>query len=118
MTNIYPGFDKATHVPPNFVQTGPIMDPDLTQTRARLDRKDPELAAWMDQANAQNEAIIYISLGSEIIWQQWYIDAFYNGILNVCKQKKIRCIWAMKTEGMSLPEGYDKNIFWWGTWLP
>jgi UDP:flavonoid glycosyltransferase YjiC (YdhE family) len=24
----------------------------------------------------------------------------------------------MKTEGKSLPEGYDKNIFWWGTWLP
>jgi hypothetical protein len=33
LTNIYPGFDKAAHIQPNLVQCGPIMDPDLTQTR-------------------------------------------------------------------------------------
>jgi hypothetical protein len=65
LTNIYPGFDKATHVQPNFVQAGPIMDPDLTETRARLERVDPDLAAWMNEAHELGEDIVYITLGSE-----------------------------------------------------
>lgn len=85
LTNIYPGFDKATHVQPNYVQAGPIMDPDLTETRARLERADPELAAWMNEALAAGEDIVYITLGSEAHWQQWYIDAFYQGVLDACK---------------------------------
>ena len=24
----------------------------------------------------------------------------------------------MKTEGMALPQNYDTNVFWHGTWLP
>ena len=67
MTNIYPGFDKATHVPPNFVQTGPIMDPDLSVPRDRLERKDPELFAWMTEAQENNEVLIKSMIKEKIL---------------------------------------------------
>lgn len=72
----------------------------------------------MDDALAKDEPIIYISLGSEVDWQQWYIDAFYNGVLKLRQSRKMRVIWALKTEGMKLPDGYDTNVFWVGSWLP
>lgn len=53
---------------PNWVQTGPIMDPDLTDVRDRLARKDPELNNWMNDAMSNGEYCIYISLGSECRW--------------------------------------------------
>lgn len=68
---IYPGFDKAMHLQPNWVQCGPIMDPDLTEVRARLGRKNADLEQWMNDAMANGEDCIYISLGSECEWQPW-----------------------------------------------
>ena len=77
ITPIFPGFDRALHIQPNLVQVGPILDPDQTVPLGRLERANKELFDWMNEAQAAGEDIIYITLGSEVEWQQWYIDAFY-----------------------------------------
>lgn len=77
---IYPGFDKTCHLQPNWVQCGPIMDPDLTECRARLGRKNEDLEQWMNDAMSNGEDCIYISLGSECEWQPWQADAFVKGM--------------------------------------
>ena len=41
------------------------MDPDLTETRARLGRKNADLDEWMKVAMENNEDCVYITIGSE-----------------------------------------------------
>ena len=50
LSNAFPGFDAAYHIPPNFVTTGPIMKSESTDLVARLQQKDPELYAWISAA--------------------------------------------------------------------
>ena len=38
--------------------------------------------------------------------------------MKLLKTRKLRIIWALKTEGMKLPDGYDKNVFYTSDWLP
>lgn len=64
LSTTYFGFDKAVHVPPNLVCTGPVYDNDLTVLQERLGDLDPQLNMWLTQAAAQNEPVIYVSLGS------------------------------------------------------
>lgn len=65
---IFPGFDRALHVQPNYVQVGPILDPDLSQTLNRLERANKELFDWMNEAMQNGEDIIYVTMGSEVPW--------------------------------------------------
>lgn len=73
------GFQYLTHLPPNVVLTGPILVDDESAYQDNLRRKDAELSRWLDDALEKNELVAYITLGSEIVWQQWYVDVMYEG---------------------------------------
>ena len=68
ITNVFAGFDKAIHTQPNLVMTGPVMDPDLTDAKALLDKKSPEIADFLNSAFDSNEPVVYVSLGNTIKW--------------------------------------------------
>lgn len=61
---------------------------------------------------------MYITIGSECVWQQWEVDAIYDGILEINKQQKVRAVWSFKSDTAKMPDGYDENLFWVSTWLP
>ena len=63
------------------------------------------------------ESIIYISLGSMVNWQQWYIDTIYSGLIKLLEKRKFKVIWAMNHENLKLPD-YDKDVFWIEKWAP
>ena len=80
------------------------MDPDLTETRARLERKDSELCAWMDEAMLNGEDCLYISMGSECTWLEWEAKAFADGVEKLDKMHRekngrgVRCIVSFRTD--------------------
>ena len=39
----------------------------------------------MDEALEKNIPVIYISLGTMVKWQDWYVEVFYEGL------KRIKC---------------------------
>lgn len=57
-----------------------------------------------------DEPVLYITLGSEVIWQKWYVDVIWGGLKNL----KCRIIWSMPT-GLPLPE--SPRIYS-ASWLP
>lgn len=61
--------------------------------------------------------MIYITFGSECQWNQWSVDAFYNGLEKLSKKKKIRAIVSFRTEGMKWPSE-DNGKYWISNWLP
>ena len=61
--------------------------------------------------------MIIISIGTESLWQQWSFDAFYNGLLKLGKEHKIKVIWAMTSPNIKLPQ-IDEEVFMITKWLP
>ena len=118
MSTAYFGFDRAMHLPPNLICTGPVFDDDLTVLQERLESLDPDLNLWLNQAAAANEPVIYISLGSQVRWQPWYIDTFYEALLALYEQQSLRVVIALTSQRVHLPENYDRQMFWVDEWLP
>ena len=77
------GFEKAGHILPDFHLTGPHMEDDVEAPIQRLSSRDPELFDWLESARLNDQKVIYISLGSQINWQPWYVENLYKGILNL-----------------------------------
>lgn len=73
---------------------------------------------WLTQAAAAEEPVIYISLGSQIFWEQWYVDTFYEALVCLYEQKNLRVVIAMPSKSVQMPENYDKQMFWVDDWLP
>lgn len=85
LTNTFFGFDRAVHVPPNLVCTGPVMQPDITSIDERLEAISADLHLWLTQAVNDGKPVVFISLGSEVKWQPWYVKAFYEGCISISK---------------------------------
>lgn len=93
LTNTFFGFDPPMHIPPNLKVYGPGMqpyDPD------RLQQASPELFDWMSAAEAAGQQVLVISIGTESVWQQWYIDAIMEGILKLNEKIPVRVVWGFK----------------------
>ena len=67
----------------------------------------------MNDAVENNQSIVYVSIGSECKWQQWSIDAIYEGLKNIgCK-----VIWSLRINGeLKLPQ--DNPNIWVRDWIP
>ena len=108
--NSFFGLDPAISLPPNYIMTGPMSSPqnDLVE---KLKSKDEELSNWLDEAQSNNQAVVYVSLGSVCKWKQWSVDAIYNGL------KKLGCkvIWSLKD--FKTPNDEDPD-FWIRPWVP
>lgn len=50
----------------------------------------------METAQEQGQQVIVISLGSETVYQQWYIDAFMSGIKKLNEKVPVRVVWGYK----------------------
>ena len=72
----------------------------------------------MSDAEAAGQKVVFVSLGSEVTYQQWYVDAIYNGCVQLNNTVPIRVVWGLRTTDVSLPEGYDKQMFWVDSWVP
>ena len=51
-------------LPPNIVMTGPLMRPPDQLTSSL----NPELKKFLEDAMANDEPVLYITLGSEVEW--------------------------------------------------
>lgn len=111
LLNTFWGLEKAVPLTPNYTVTGPLFKPhgDLL---ADLEKKDPELLAWLNKAEADGIDVVYVSIGSECHWQQWSIDAIYEGL----KKLGVRCVWSIRNNDLNIPDS-DPN-FWIKEWLP
>ena len=58
------GLDRAAALPPNFVMTGPLIKPPEQMSSQLGD----ELREFIDNAEREGCPVIYITLGSEVIW--------------------------------------------------
>lgn len=58
------GLDPPMMKPPNVVLTGPLMRSD-DQLQSSI---GPELKQFLDDAMVNEEPVLYITLGSEVIW--------------------------------------------------
>ena len=43
-------------------------------------RKDANLYQWMEDAAEKGEKVIYVSIGTECMWDRWSIDAVYAAL--------------------------------------
>lgn len=91
ISNSFWGFEDAIPLPSNIFLTGPLLRSRDNQLRL-LEEKDPKLFAWMNEAHADGQKIVYLSIGSMVKWTQWSVDAFYYG----CKKLGCRVIWSIK----------------------
>ena len=75
--------------------TGPLVKP-AVNLAIDLEKKDPQLYEWMNQINDKGEKmdIIYVSLGSIVIWTDWEVQAIYNGL----KTMNYKIIWSIKNK--------------------
>ena len=97
-------------LPPTCILTGPLSLPQ-TKLLAELEKKDPDLLKWLDEAQSAGQKVVYVSVGSVCIWQQWSINAIYYGL----KKLGCRVIWSLKSE-LKLPE--ENPNFWVRQWIP
>ena len=119
MSNSFFGLDQPIHKPPNVIMTGPLLE--INSNLKSIKELNPELAAWLYRATLNDEDVIYISLGSEVWVKPWYVNALYQGCLELSRQRNIRVIWALKApegETLTLPLGYDHEKFFVSEWLP
>lgn len=108
--NSFWGLEKAITVPPNLYHTGPLSPPqhDLL---TRFKEKDEALFNWFEQALKNKQDVVIITLGSECIYQPWYITTIYDGL------KKLGCkvLWSLRGD-FKLPE--ENKNFWISPWIP
>lgn len=65
---------------------------------------------WLTQAQRNGEAVIFISLGSAVQWQPWYVRSIYEGCLALKKAGiPLRVCWAMKSDICTI-ENHDPNV--------
>jgi UDP:flavonoid glycosyltransferase YjiC (YdhE family) len=103
-------------IPPNVVMTGPLSKRGSAIQLSALEKKDPSLYAWMNDAQSKGEDIIYLSLGSMCLWFEWSVKAMYYGIKDI---PNCRVIWSIKTEAAKfLPADLDESKFFISSWLP
>ena len=113
LVNSFFGLENPIAMPPNFVITGPLYK-QPGDLRAILKEKDEKLYNWMEEALEKKISIVYISIGSEVKWQQWSIDVMYEGLK---KLKDTRVIWSLRNTGdLKKPEGNEN--FWISDWVP
>ena len=79
---------------------------------------DLQLNKWLTEASAANESVVYISLGSQVVWQQWYIDTFFEALNSLSKQIALRVVISLRSKTVKMPEDYDKQMYWVDEWLP
>lgn len=110
MINSFWGLDKAQSLPPNYVLTGPLTKSPENLVQS-LKEKDLDLYQWLEEAQANDEAVVYISLGSVARWRDWSVKAMYFGL------KKLNCkvVWSLRGD-FEIPEKNDK--FWVSKWVP
>ena len=113
LCNSFYGLDRAIHMPPNVYLTGPHLTKENEELVVRLQYLDSELADWLNEALQKNEKVIFISLGSMINWQQWYVKELYDGIEKLSEEIRLRAIFVMPKGEHKLPSG-DKptNKYW------
>ena len=85
-----------------------------------LKEKDRDLFEWLEACADEGGQVVLLTLGTECLWQQWTVDAIYNGILDLRKKgfNKLRVVWSLRGETAKLPNDYDKSVFWISNWLP
>ena len=59
-----------------------------------------------------------ISVGSNTIWQQWAVDAVYNGVLEANKKDQLAVLWALPSDGPQPPGSIDSSKFHVTNWIP
>lgn len=64
---------------------GPLIKQSNDDMMKNLQEKDADLYNWLEVAADGGEKIIYITIGSECVWQQWEVDAIYHGIQDLNK---------------------------------
>ena len=89
--NTFWGLEQPQALPPNFVVSGPLYTAQENLI-PQLIEKDKELYDWLQKTLDDKQDVIYISIGTEVQWQQWSIDAVYAGVKAVgCK-----AVWSCK----------------------
>ena len=96
LVNTFFGLDDAQSVPPNIIVTGPLTKrKELLYPNALKEKAPDGLFSWMEQSE---RPILYISLGSQILWQEWECQAILQGIKKFnnsqsSEQEKVRVVW-------------------------
>lgn len=110
LINSFWGLDQSFTIPPNYVLTGPLSQPQ-GQLMKNLESKDPELFQWLEDAREKNRKVVYISIGSVCIWKDWSVKAMYDGL------KKVGCkvVWSLRD--FKIPDENDPD-FWVRPWVP
>ena len=96
--------------------TGPVVVDDESSYLDRLGKKMPSLLEWLD---SNDDPVVVLTLGSEVMWQQWYVDAFYHGAARLrAKGIRIRCVWALNKGPGKMPKDTDSAVHFVSNWIP
>ena len=93
LLNSFFGLEKHTMLPPNITMTGSLTQRDTLKVMQQFKEKDKKLFQWVQKASEESFKIFIISLGSEVRFEPWAIDAIYQGCLKVRGQ--IKFVWAI-----------------------
>lgn len=50
----------------------------------------------MRDAEEAGQKVVFVSLGSNSIWRQWYVDALYDGFKQLNEEVPIRVVWGLR----------------------
>lgn len=58
-----------------------------------LKHKEPKLYSWLQDAHEKNQKVIYISLGTECLLDQWAVKVLTKGLNKIMDFENCRIIW-------------------------
>lgn len=69
----------------------------------KLREKDEKIFNWLEDAHSKGQRVVYVTVGSECILNDWSIKAIKEGLELLQKKDKVRAIWQFPRLG-SKPE--------------
>eukprot|EP00434_Breviolum_minutum_P002437 symbB.v1.2.002154.t1/scaffold116.1/size325063/11 len=116
LVNSFYGLDMPCALPPNIIVTGSTAP---RSNQEGLKTSDEKMNEWLQQIRAEGLRIVYVTMGSMQILEQFQLEALFNGLMSL--KPKVAVAWSLKEEQHEQIPGGRASLpphFFVQKWLP
>lgn len=119
LVNSFFGLDMPCALPANVILTGSTALRPGRERIALKETSDEKMNAWLQQVRAEGLRIVYVTMGSMQVLEQFQLEALFYGLKSLTP--KVAVAWSLKEEQhQQLPGGIEAlpSHFFVQKWLP